>query len=84
MNHSYCSSNLSNKESDMKAPKVPSASTTVDKSENENDKVQHPSRTSKYVRKFHESIKTWHLSLGHAMPVKAVRRHVQNGLLPHV
>lgn len=31
-----------------------------------------------------ESVKTWHLRLGHALPVKAVRRHVREGLLPHV
>lgn len=31
-----------------------------------------------------EIVKTWHLRLGHALPLKDVRQNVKEGLLPHV
>lgn len=36
------------------------------------------------VTEKNETVQTWHLRLGHSLPIKAVRRHVKDGILPHI
>lgn len=42
------------------------------------------SASKKADERVNDNVKAWHLRLGHSLPVKAVKRHVNEGLLPQV
>ena len=71
------------------APQSDGQESLESNSESDKDKVEEP-KTDKDKKKTDQPnqqkdlAKLWHLRLGHALPLRAVTRHVRDGLLPHV
>lgn len=81
------SSDQSDSESDVDDDEDPEvASAALDSMDKEQSSGNNSGKlkTDTVNKKTEGSIKTWHLRLGHALPVKAVKHHVLHGLLPHV